>query len=72
MIYLVCKYLATAEVDMARMRGIGADGAAIMSSYDSGVITRLKSVVPSSISVHCTAHQLNLASSHAGYSVSYI
>ena len=60
--------MATAEVDMARMRGIGTGGVAIMSSYHSGVIARLKSVAPSSISVHCTAHQLNLASSHAGYS----
>ena len=51
--------MATAEVDMARMRGIGTDGAAITSSYHSGVIACLKSVVLSSISVHCTANQLN-------------
>ena len=38
-------------------------------SRHSGVLARLKTITPSAISVHCTAHRLNLASSQAGDSV---
>ena len=57
---------------MAKMKGIGTDGASTMIGRRSGVVVRLKSITPSAISVHCAAHQVNLASSQAGDSVSYV
>ena len=68
----VCEYVASAELDMAKMRGIGTDGASTMMGCHSGVVARLKTITPSAIGVHCAAHRLNLASSQAGDSVSYV
>lgn len=68
----ICEYVASAGLDMAKMRGIGTDGASTMMGRHSGVVARLKTITPSAISVHCAAHRLNLASSQAGDSVSYV
>ena len=68
----VCEYVTTVELDMARMRGIGTDGASTMIGCRSGVVTRLKSITPSAIGVHCAAHRLNLASTHAAEAVPYV
>ena len=68
----VCEYMASAGLDMASMRGIGTDGAATMIGCRSGVVTRLKSIIPSAVSVHCAAHRLNLVSTHAGNAVPYV
>ena len=38
---------------MSKMRGIGTDGAATMIGKHNGVVTRLKAITPTAISVHC-------------------
>lgn len=64
--------MTEAELDMSKLRGIGTDGASTMIGCKNGVVTRLKSLVPSAIGVHCAAHRLNLASSQASVSVPYV
>ena len=56
-------YAVQVELDMSKMRGIGTDGAATMIGKHNVVVTRLKAITPTAISVHCAAHRLNLASS---------
>ena len=48
------------------------DGAATMTGCRTGVVVRLKQITPSAISVHCTAHRLNLASSQAADKVQHV
>ena len=67
----VCECVASAELDMAKMRGIGTDGASTIMGCHSGVVARHKTITPSAIGVHCAAHHLNLASSQ-GDSVSCV
>ena len=57
---------------MAKICGIGTDGAATMVGSQTGVVTRLQAIQPSAIGVHCAAHRLNLVSSQAGDNVPYI
>ena len=47
----VCEYVASFELDMAKMRGIGTNGAStmIMISCRNGVVTQLKAITPSAI-----------------------
>ena len=68
----VRKFMGEAELDLSKLRGIGTDGASTMIGCRNGVVTRLKNLTPSAISVHCAAHRLNLASSHARVSVPYV
>ena len=68
----VCEFMTEAKLEISKLRGIGTDGASTMIGCRNGVVTRLKSLAPSAISVHCAAHRLNLASSHAGVSVPYV
>ena len=68
----VCEFMTEAELDMSKLRGIGTDGASTMIGCKNGVVTRLKSLVPSAIGVHCAAHRLNLASSQGSVSVPYV
>ena len=65
-------YAVQVELDMSKMRGIGTDGAATMIGTHNGVVTRLKAITPTAISVHCTAHRLNQASSQAANAVPYV
>ena len=68
----VTEFTAQAGLDMAKMRGIGTDGAATMTGCRTGVVVRLKETTPSAIGVHCAAHRLNLASSHAADGIPYV
>lgn len=45
---------------MEKCRGIGLDGARVMSGEKSGVSTRIRQLFPSVIYVHCFSHRLNL------------
>ena len=65
----VCKY---ARLDMAKMRGIGMNGASIMTGCHNGVVARMKSITTSIIGAHCAVHRLNLASSQAVNAVLYV
>ena len=68
----VRKFMGEAELDLSKLRGIETDGASTMIGCRNGVVMRLKNLTPSAISVHCAAHRLNLASSHASVSVPYV
>ncbi|KAH7680275.1 zinc finger MYM-type protein 1-like protein, partial [Aphelenchoides avenae] len=52
-------------LEKAKMIGQGYDGAGAMSGVHSGCQTRVRSVHPSAIYVHCSAHNLNLALANA-------
>ena len=65
-------YAAQMGLDMRKIRGIGTDGASTMIGKHNGVVTRLKAITPTAISVHCAAHRLNLASSQAANAVPYV
>ena len=69
---LLLEYLERAGLDMTKLRGIGADGAATMRGCGTCVVVRLKQITPSAIGVHCAAHRLNLASSQAADKVQYV
>ena len=68
----VREFSQKADLDLNKVRGIGTDGAATMVECRNGVVKRLKVHCPSAIGVHCAAHRLNLASSHAGNSVPFV
>jgi len=42
----VCEYTDSAGLDLAKMRGIGTDGASTMVGCHNGVVARLKSISP--------------------------
>ena len=65
-------YATQMGLDMRKMRGIGTDGAASMIGKHNGSVTRLRAITPTAISVHCAAHRLNLASSHAANAIPYV
>jgi len=48
------------NLDVTKCRLQGYDGASVMSGAKSGVQKRIFDIVPSSLYVHCTAHNLNL------------
>lgn len=49
-------------VDLKRMRGLGFDGASVMSGNRSGAAVRLRCHCTHALYVHCKCHCLNLAS----------
>ena len=49
----VCGYIEQVSLDMAKLCGIGTDGAATMVGSRTGVVTRLQAIQPSAIGVHC-------------------
>lgn len=57
--------LQSMKVDIKKLRGQGYDGAASMSGKINGVQAHVRSIVPSALYVHCSAHSLNLAVSNA-------
>ena len=68
----VQEFIDKAQIDVSKLRGIGTDGAATMIGCHSGVVTRLKEIAPSAVGVHCAAHRLNLASTHAANAIPYV
>ena len=56
----VHEYVDSAQLEMAKMRGIGTDGASTMMGRHSGIVACLKAITPSAIGVHCAAHRLKL------------
>ena len=57
---------------ITRLRGLGSDGAAVMTGRVTGVATRLKAHSPRMISVHCVNHRLALAAAHAADGIPYL
>ena len=68
----ITEFNTKARLDMAKLRGIGTDGAATMTGCRTGVVVRPKEMNPCAISVHCAAHRLNLASSQAAEKVPHV
>ena len=54
------------------MAHIATDGAAVMTGCNEGVPTRLKTLVLSLISTHCSAHRLSLAACETANSSSSV
>ena len=57
---------------ITRLRGLGSDGAAVMTGRVTRVATRLKAHSPRMISVHCVNHRLALAAAHAADGIPYL
>ena len=63
---------AEVQIPIEKVAAFGSDGASVMVGHHGGVATLLKAHVPHLVSIHCVAHRLALATSHASESVSYI
>ena len=63
---------APVTVDINKLASCATDGASVMVGCESGVTTRLKSVVPTLIATHCSAHRLSLAACDASNASSMI
>ena len=60
------------SIDVSRLRGLGSDGAPVMTGVRSGVAKRLKDRFPKLISIHCVNHRLALAAAHAADGIPYL
>ena len=47
-------------LNIEKLRGLGFDGASVMSGANTGVQARLREIQPRATYVHCRSHQLNL------------
>ncbi|GFR22343.1 hypothetical protein TNCT_494421 [Trichonephila clavata] len=61
----VLNFLNTLDINLAKCRGQGYDGAANMSGADGGLQKLSKDKQPTANYVHCSAHNLNLVLSNA-------
>lgn len=71
----IIKYIseyASINLDLEKLAGGATDGASVMVGSLSGVVTRIKRIVPKFISTHCSAHRLQLAACDAADSTSTI
>lgn len=62
---IILEELNNLEVPTEYLYGQGYDGAASMSGHLNGVQTVIRESIPKALYVHCSAHSLNLALSHA-------
>ena len=60
------------NISLDRCVGFGSDGASVMVGIRSGVATRLKTLNPFIVSVHCAAHRLALTTSQAAKEMAYL
>ena len=59
-------------LNIAKLRGFGSDGAAVMTGRLTEVSTRLKAHAQRLISIHCANHRLALAAAHAADNIPYL
>ena len=59
-------------LNIAKLRGFGSDGAAVITGRLTGVSTRLKAHAQRLISIHCANHRLALAAAHAADNIPYL
>ncbi|KAJ8050279.1 hypothetical protein HOLleu_03419 [Holothuria leucospilota] len=79
---IVVKYIEDHDLSYKHLKGIGTDGAAVMTGRSNGAVKRIRQKQLSAqndeeftceaVGCHCTAHKLNLASQQAGNHISYI
>ena len=67
----ILNFLDAKLLNIAKLRGFGSDGAAVMTGRLSGVSTRLKAHAPRLIAIHCVNHRLALAAAHAADHIPY-
>lgn len=53
------------EISTSVIFSFGSDGAPVMTGRRTGIATRMKVHNPEMVSIHCGAHRVALASSHA-------
>ncbi|CAI7905051.1 unnamed protein product [Closterium sp. NIES-54] len=58
---LLVSHLQAVGIDLRRISGISTDGANVMMSSKSGLVTRLRLRIPHLVSSHCIAHSTNLS-----------
>ena len=79
----VKKFIENKELDYACLRGLGTDGAAVMTGRVNGAVKRIQNAQLAAqigpveskceaIGSHCAAHKLNLAVSQAGDHIPYV
>ncbi len=69
---IILDVLLRLGLDVHQMRGQCYDGASVMSGQISGVASRINSIEPKALYVHCTMHSLNLAVREATRCVSIL
>ncbi|KAJ8050038.1 Zinc finger MYM-type protein 6 [Holothuria leucospilota] len=79
---IVVKYIEDHDLSYKHLKGIGTDGAAVMTGRSNGAVKRIRQKQLSAqndeefkceaVGCHCAAHKLNLASQQAGDHISYI
>jgi hypothetical protein len=67
----IVTYLASNNISTSRLVALAADGASVMTGHRAGVAYRFRHLNPHVISVHCTAHRLNLDVSQDSNSIDY-
>ena len=60
------------RIPLEKIAAFGSDGAPVMIGRREGVAAKLKVHIPHLVSIHCAAHRLALATSHASEKVPYI
>ena len=68
----ILHFLDDKLLNIAKLRGFGSNGAAVMTDRLSGVSTRLKAHAPRLIAIHCVNHRLALAAAHAADHIPYM
>jgi len=68
----IIKILSVNKLDINKCVAECYDGASVMSGCFTGVQTRIQSIVPQAIYIHCYAHRLNLCLVHTLNSISGI
>ena len=63
--------MRTRNLPMEKLFGMATDGASVMTGVRSGVTTRMKERNPFTLTTHCIAHRLALASGKAADTVQY-
>ena len=69
---VLCDFRSQSKLSWNRCVAICTDGAASMTSKYSGVVARVRELVPNIIQTHCTIHREALAARHCGQSMSEV
>ena len=64
--------LRTKGIDIMLLRGISTDGAAVMVGNKSGLVQKLKGMVPGILATHCIAHRLALSCCSGADKIPYL
>ncbi|XP_053388248.1 zinc finger protein 862-like [Mercenaria mercenaria] len=68
----VLSTLSQKGIQLSGLCGVSTDGASVMVGNKSGVVTRLKAVVPGVLATHCIAHRLALSCCSGADTIPYL